>query len=178
MSSGPSISNGSASTAMGNNKPRARLGPTEVVTLPSSDSEPEDLGEDDESFVEVDGESKEDGDFLKDYPEETEVGDSLHIRILQPDETVVQDLQLQHLRLKSASIPPLQLHRFSRHLKRLCLRQNEISSPLPAEAFRDLNELEDLDLYDNRLGPTVSDEELKGCPNVTCGLSSHCTFVA
>lgn len=53
-------------------KSRARLGPTEIVQLPASDSEPEDLAEDDESFVEVEGESAGD-DFLKDYPEDTEV---------------------------------------------------------------------------------------------------------
>ncbi len=54
-------------------KRRARLGPTEIVQLPASDSEPEDLAEDDESFIEVSGEPQEEVDFLKDYPEETEV---------------------------------------------------------------------------------------------------------
>jgi len=73
----------------GANKPRARLSPTEIVNLPASDSEPEDL------------------------------------------------------------------------------RQNELSTPLPSDAFRDLDELEELDLYDNRLGPRISDEELRGCPNIT-----------
>ena len=78
-----------------------------------------------------------------------------------------QDLQLQHLRLKSTSLPPLHLDKFGNHLKRLCLRQNEISSPLPPGSLNGLGELEELDLYDNRLGPRMTDEELRGCPNVT-----------
>ncbi|OCF37236.1 enzyme regulator [Kwoniella heveanensis BCC8398] len=131
-------------------KPRARLGPTEIVHLPASDSEPED--NDDEHDVKHEssaGGEDADPDFLKDYPEETE------------------DLALQHLRLKSQTLPLLNIPRFGTYLKRLCLRQNEISSPLPAEAFEGLNELEELDLYDNRLGGRVEDDELKGCPNLT-----------
>ncbi|WVQ83209.1 hypothetical protein IAT38_005348 [Cryptococcus sp. DSM 104549] len=127
-------------------KPRARLGPMEIVQLPASDSEPED--DDDEKRD--DGEAGEgDPDFLKDYPEETE------------------DLQLQHLRLKTPFLTPLNFPRFGKHLKRLCLRQNELTSPLPVEAFAGLEELEEIDMYDNRLGPRVSDEELKGMSNVT-----------
>ncbi|WWC96181.1 hypothetical protein V866_003048 [Kwoniella sp. B9012] len=129
-------------------KPRARLGPTEIVHLPASDSEPED----DEEPPRIPGEAKDigdDGDFLKDYPDDTE------------------DLQLQHLRLKSNSLPPLNIPRFSKYLKRLCLRQNEITSPLPSGVFEGLTELEELDLYDNRLGSRVEDEELKGCENLT-----------
>ncbi|WWC88628.1 uncharacterized protein L201_003541 [Kwoniella dendrophila CBS 6074] len=129
-------------------KPRARLGPIETVQLPASDSEPED----DEEPPRMPGAGRDigdDGDFLKDYPEDTE------------------DLQLQHLRLKSTSLLPLNISRFSKHLKRLCLRQNEISSPLPEGVFNGLSELEELDLYDNRLGSRVTDEELKGCVNLT-----------
>ena len=71
----PGVPSGSAMKTNGStNKPRARLGPTEIVTRPASDSEPEDLADDDESFVEVEGQPQEEGDFLKDYPEETEVG--------------------------------------------------------------------------------------------------------
>ncbi|CAD6584562.1 MAG: hypothetical protein TREMPRED_003863 [Tremellales sp. Tagirdzhanova-0007] len=126
-------------------KPRARLGSTQVVTLPASDSE----HEDDESFVEIHGESEDEGDFLASHPDDTE------------------DLQLQHLRLKSVSLPTLRLERFSKYLKRLCLRQNELVSPLPCEALRGLTELDQLDLYDNRLGPRVTEDELSGCPNLT-----------
>ncbi|WVW84763.1 hypothetical protein I302_106798 [Kwoniella bestiolae CBS 10118] len=129
-------------------KPRARLGPTEIVHLPASDSEPED----DEEPPRIPGEAQDigdDGDFLKDYPEDTE------------------DLQLQHLRLKSSSIAPLNIPRFSKYLKRLCLRQNEITSPLPSGVFEGLSELEELDLYDNRLGSRVEEEELKGCESLT-----------
>lgn len=56
-------------------KPRARLGPTQVVTLPGSDSE----HEDDESFVEIHGASEDEGDFLASHPDDTEVILSLMI---------------------------------------------------------------------------------------------------
>jgi Leucine-rich repeat (LRR) protein len=78
-----------------------------------------------------------------------------------------QDLQLQHLRLKSSSLPLLRFPRFGPHLKRLCLRQNELTSPLPPDALEGLTQLEELDCYDNRLGPRVRDEEVRGCGNVT-----------
>ena len=58
------------STSSAPPRPRARLGPTEIVNLPASDSEPED----DDSFVEINGAGVEDVSFLKDYSEETEVG--------------------------------------------------------------------------------------------------------
>lgn len=79
-----------------------------------------------------------------------------------------QDLQLQHLRLKTAQLIPLKFSRFDPHLKRLCLRQNDITSPVPEEVFEGLEGLEEIDLYDNRLGPAVEDEELRGCSNITC----------
>jgi len=47
------------------------------------------------------------------------------------------------------------------------LRQNELSSPLPDGIFEGLENLEELDLYDNRLGPVVEDEELRGLGNLT-----------
>jgi protein phosphatase 1 regulatory subunit 7 len=72
---------------------------------------------------------------------------------------------LQHLRLKNESLPPLDLGRFTK-LQRLCLRQNELSSPLP-DVFGTLGRLEELDMYDNRLGPVVEDEELKGLDSLT-----------
>jgi len=43
------------------------------------------------------------------------------------------------------------------------LRQNEITSPIPGDVFEGLDEMEELDLYDNRLGPVFGDEEVKGC---------------
>ncbi|EAL21219.1 hypothetical protein CNBD2740 [Cryptococcus deneoformans B-3501A] len=127
-------------------KPRARLGPTEVVQLPASDSEPDD---EDGNNQETDAGGDGSPDFLKDYPEDTE------------------DLQLLHLRLKTPLLVPLNFPRFGNHLKRLCLRQNELTSPLPSGAFANLTELEELDFYDNRLGPHVRDEELAGCPNIS-----------
>jgi hypothetical protein len=67
MSAQPEQMNGSTS---GTSAPKrtARLGPTEVVVLPNSDSE-------DEEVVSVgeDGDEGDQGDFLKDYPEDTEV---------------------------------------------------------------------------------------------------------
>ncbi len=44
----------------------------------------------------------------------------------------------------------LGLPRFKDHLKRLCLRQNFISH-LDAQIFSTLAQLEDLDLYDNKI---------------------------
>lgn len=78
----------------------------------------------------------------------------------------VQDLHLQHLKLSNDILPMLNFHRFGKSLKRLCLRQNNLVSPLPAEAFQGLEALEELDLYDNRMGHRVRDEELKECKNV------------
>jgi protein phosphatase 1 regulatory subunit 7 len=78
----------------------------------------------------------------------------------------VKELHLQHLRLKNTSLEPLEINRFA-HLKRLCLRQNELSSPLPEGAFDNLGELEELDMYDNRLGPVIEDAELKGLNSLT-----------
>jgi hypothetical protein len=58
-----------------NDKPRARLGPTEVVILPNSDSEDDD--DEDHAHTEgQDGEGEADPDFLKDYPADTEVSDA------------------------------------------------------------------------------------------------------
>ncbi|KAF8639416.1 hypothetical protein AX17_001506 [Amanita inopinata Kibby_2008] len=72
----------------------------------------------------------DDGDFLVDFPDETE------------------DLELTHLRI--GSLTNLRLPRFARYLKRLCLRQNLISH-LDPEGFHTLTLLEELDLYDNKI---------------------------
>lgn len=58
-----------------------------------------------------------------------------------------------HARL--SSLTNLRLHRFAKHLRKLCLRQNAISH-LDPEIFRPLTQLEELDLYDNKL-KTVGD---------------------
>ena len=60
-----------------------------------------------------------------------------------------QDLDLTHSSLDDALLLQLQIPRF-KQLKRLGLRQNQLTC-LPAEVFGGLAELEDLDLYDNRL---------------------------
>ena len=79
----------------------------------------------------------------------------------------MKDIQLPHSRLKSSSLAGLNFPRFGHNLKRLCLRQNVITSPIPQGVFEGLDKLEELDLYDNRLGPRVGDEELTGCSNLT-----------
>lgn len=58
-----------------------------------------------------------------------------------------------HSRL--SSLANLRLHRFARHLKKLCLRQNAITH-LDPEIFKLLTQLEELDMYDNKL-KTVGD---------------------
>jgi protein phosphatase 1 regulatory subunit 7 len=58
-----------------------------------------------------------------------------------------------HSRL--SSLANLRLERFARHLRKLCLRQNAISH-LDPEIFKLLTQLEELDLYDNKL-KTVGD---------------------
>lgn len=58
-----------------------------------------------------------------------------------------------HARL--SSLAPLRLQRFAGHLRRLCLRQNAVSF-LDPEVFSQLQELDELDLYDNKI-KTVGD---------------------
>lgn len=153
-----------------NPKPRARL-VTEIVHLPpdpweqnednfahgeNGEHEHGDGHDSDDSDEErvpavdpapTDGQGAPDDDFLAEYPADTD------------------ELHLQHLRLENSSLPPLRLPRFT-GLRRLCLRQNELESPLPAECL-ELPALEDLDLYDNRLGPRVEDDEVKGMSKIT-----------
>ena len=59
-----------------------------------------------------------------------------------------QDLELVHLRI--GSLVNLRLPRFTNHLKRLCLRQNVITH-LDSDIFHALTNLEELDLYDNKV---------------------------
>jgi len=85
--------------------------------------------EEDESEEEDEVHDGTEEDFLADYPDDTE------------------DLEVIHSRLTSTT--PLRLPRFT-NLKRLCLRQNVISA-LPESDFGSLTELEELDLYDNKV---------------------------
>ncbi|CAA7267154.1 unnamed protein product [Cyclocybe aegerita] len=89
-------------------------------------------GGDPETDEEEDGpeENLDDGDFLSDFPDETEELELLHSRI--------------------GSLAGLRLSRFAGHLKKLCLRQNFISH-LDPEVFHQLTKLEELDLYDNKI---------------------------
>ena len=61
-----------------------------------------------------------------------------------------QDIELINSRLNSNSLQHLGLPRFGGHLKRLCLRQNLISHIEP-EMFDALTQLEEIDLYDNKI---------------------------
>ncbi|KAG6878217.1 hypothetical protein C0993_010637 [Termitomyces sp. T159_Od127] len=97
-------------------------GPEIVQSIdPESDEDP---------VEEVSADAPEEGDFLEDFPDETE------------------DLELVHARI--GSLTNLRLPRFANHLKRLCLRQNSVSF-LDPEVFNMLTKLEELDLYDNKL---------------------------
>ncbi|KAF8149846.1 hypothetical protein B0H34DRAFT_731405 [Crassisporium funariophilum] len=124
----PATLNGSlenAETAIVATKPRSTA--KARVVLPSADdvdTDDEAAAEDDEA-VEVD-----DGDFLADFPDDT------------------QELELLHARI--GSLEGLRLARFAAHLRRLCLRQNFISH-LEPETFHQLTNLEELDLYDNKV---------------------------
>ena len=60
----------------------------------------------------------------------------------------MQELELVHSRISSCT--PLNLPRFSKHLKKVCLRQNLISKLDPHD-FNPLRELEELDFYDNKI---------------------------
>ncbi|KAG2060844.1 L domain-like protein [Suillus hirtellus] len=85
---------------------------------------------DSDGEAEADGSQANDGDLLEDFPDETD------------------ELELVHSRL--SSLANLRLDRFARHLKKLCLRQNAISY-LDPDIFKLLTQLEELDLYDNKL---------------------------
>jgi protein phosphatase 1 regulatory subunit 7 len=67
-----------------------------------------------------------------------------------------------------SSLTNLRLHRFAKHLKKLCLRQNAISY-LDPDIFRQLTQLEELDLYDNKLktvGDTLDDMSSLMCATI------------
>ncbi|KAG1804239.1 uncharacterized protein BJ212DRAFT_1394370 [Suillus subaureus] len=107
---------------------------TARVALPLSAVDGDSDGE-----AEADGSQTNDGDLLEDFPDETD------------------ELELVHSRL--SSLANLRLDRFARHLRKLCLRQNAISH-LDPEVFKLLTQLEELDLYDNKLktvGDTLDD---------------------
>ncbi|KAG6865722.1 hypothetical protein C0991_012368 [Blastosporella zonata] len=111
---------------------RVVLPEAEVVHAPEPES-------DEEPLEEASIEEHAEGDFLEDFPDETE------------------DLELVHARI--GSLTELRLPRFSNYLKRLCLRQNFVSF-LDPEVFGVLTNLEELDLYDNKL-KNVGDALLK-----------------
>lgn len=71
----PPVENGTEGTVAAPEKPRARLGETEVVQLHNSDSE----DEGDEVTVGENGEEEafNDPDFLQDYPDDTTASPSL-----------------------------------------------------------------------------------------------------
>ncbi|KAG5638904.1 hypothetical protein H0H81_008965 [Sphagnurus paluster] len=106
------------------------------VALPEPEpTHANDADSDEEPPEEASIEEHDEGDFLEDFPDETE------------------DLELVHVRI--GSLTNLRLARFANHLKRLCLRQNFVSF-LDPEVFHLLTKLEELDLYDNKL-KTIAD---------------------
>lgn len=122
-----------------------------VVNTTVIEPEPDSEGDDDDDDEEVEG---KEGQYLEDFPDDTDVSLPLHndsLPSLSPltlSHSFPQTLELIHSQLSSLS--SLGLTRFAAHLKKLCLRQNYIAS-LDPEIFHQLTELEDLDLYDNRL---------------------------
>ncbi|KAH9481434.1 Coiled-coil domain-containing protein 174 [Psilocybe cubensis] len=104
---------------------------TARVVLPTAaDDAHADVDTDEEGPEDGVEEETDDGDFLSEFPDDTE------------------DLELVHSKI--GSLAGLRLARFAEHLKRLCLRQNFISI-LEPETFHQLTKLEELDLYDNKL---------------------------
>ncbi|KAG8969455.1 hypothetical protein FRC03_002731 [Tulasnella sp. 419] len=95
----------------------------EIIQLENSDDEDEDDGEEGVSEETV-------GGMLADYPDDSE------------------ELELIHSRL--TSLTALNLPRFAGSLKKLCLRQNFITVLEPSD-FHPLVNLEELDLYDNKM---------------------------
>lgn len=123
----------------------ARSNLTARVVLPGAEADPDtDEEPAEEAFIE------EEGDFLEDFPDETQVGTSRPCGAGRwyGDTDHAQDLELVHVRI--GSLAGLRLARFADHLKRLCLRQNFISH-LDPEVFHQLTKLEELDMYDNKL---------------------------
>ncbi|KIY43946.1 L domain-like protein [Fistulina hepatica ATCC 64428] len=106
----------------------AVYGSVRVATTVSADA----VSDDEEDRRSGDNDSQEgpDADFLEGYPDDTE------------------ELDLIHLRIKTLEV--LNLPRFAAHLRQLCLRQNEITH-LDPESLSPLTQLEELDLYDNKL---------------------------
>lgn len=151
-------------------KLKARLGETQIVELSDDEDDADLVGRDDDDTA---GDAS-DPDFLKEYPDETDVSGILchtthrfHRNHLLTLLKRFQDLHLQHLKIISEQLTQLHFPRFGKHLNRLCLRQNNLTSPLPSEAFEGLEALKELDFYDNRLGSRVHDDEIAGCPNIT-----------
>ena len=164
---------------------KARLTGPEIVQLPPDHSFDSDADTDAESEASIgeDGEPKA-RDMLKDLPDDTDVSSSspfpslpsfvhrsrIYVSALcryialYPDPSsplllLLQDLELTHLQLVNTSLPPLHLPRFGSFLKRLCLRQNRLTS-LEPDIFEALTQLEDLDFYDNRINHLEGFEKL------------------
>ena len=57
------------------------------------------------------------------------------------------------MKLQSSQLPKFNIPRLANNLKKLCLRQNNITT-LDPELFGKLLQLEELDLYDNKVKDT------------------------
>ncbi len=118
--------------------------------------EPEVVESDEVDDVEdEDNVREEDQDLLEDLPDDTAVRTSStnspscsSFWLTNGSRDAAQEIELIHSRLQS--LQNLRLPRFGPNLHKLCLRQNHISN-LDPSIFGHLTELEELDLYDNKI---------------------------
>ncbi|GJJ08556.1 hypothetical protein Clacol_002774 [Clathrus columnatus] len=123
------------STMMGSGDP--------TINGPDTEVNPE-IPEKASNLVSERQDSEDDND--EDTGETQGLDDNMDLLADYPDDT--EELELIHSRLSSCSA--LNLPRFAQHLKRLCLRQNLISTLEPSD-FESLEEIEELDFYDNKI---------------------------
>ena len=116
------------------------------VVQPTADADTDDERNSDGEGAD---EHVEHGDFLSEFPDDTDVRMwcGLQETLLTSGQTS-KELELVHCRI--GPLDELRLSRFAASLRRLCLRQNLVRH-LDPETFHQLTNLEELDLYDNRI---------------------------
>ena len=130
----------------------ARSNVTARVVLPEP---PADVDTDEEAPEEGTVEEIDNGDFLADFPDDTEASTHDFLSLTSTAWLFLSDQELELVHARIGSLDSLRLYRFSGHLRKLCLRQNFISH-LDSETLHQLTKLEELDLYDNKV-KTVGD---------------------
>ncbi|UZJ52543.1 hypothetical protein CBS101457_001863 [Exobasidium rhododendri] len=113
--------------------------------------------DDEEEQVEEDG-AGQDGEDKARTVEAGEINDEDLLAEFDEDEDTIH---LTHLRLTTRSLRKMSVPKFSKTLRSLSLRQNEISK-ISDQDIGTLTELTDLDLYDNGMEKTYG-EVLKNC---------------